>query len=114
NVDWLMFFVVFRKFKTVCFPIIITITELQNKMNDQDVSVQLVSFSVDPHYDTPELLKEYGESYEADFDTCDFLTGYDFETIKKLSIKSFRSLVKETEYADDEVTHGTVFYLVNP
>src|SRR5699024_11187187 len=44
----------------------------------------------------------------------DFLTGYDFKTIKKLSIKSFRSLLQEPEPGDDQVTHGTNFYLVDP
>ena len=112
--DWWIADFVFTNCTTVCLPMTSNMTALQNKMDDQDVSVQLVSFSVDPDYDTPEVLKEYGESYEADFDTWDFLTGYDFETVKKLSIKSFRSLVKEPEYGDDQVTHGTLFYLVNP
>src|SRR5699024_5986860 len=85
-----------------------------NKMDDQAVSVQLVPFSVDPDYDTPEVLKEYGERYEADFDTWDVLAGYDFGTIKKLSSHSIRSSVKEPDYVDNQVTHGTLFYLVKP
>src|SRR5699024_12796806 len=70
--------------------------------------------NVNPDYDKNEGRKEYGESYEAGFDACDVRTGYDFETDKKLSIKSVRSLVKEAEYGDDQVRHGTLFYLVNP
>lgn len=31
--------------------------------------------------DTPEVLRKYGESYDADFSHWTFLTGYDFETI---------------------------------
>ncbi|MDP3722540.1 MAG: SCO family protein [Candidatus Omnitrophota bacterium] len=37
--------------------------------------VVLVSISFDPAYDTPEVLKEYGERYGADFSNWQFLTG---------------------------------------
>lgn len=37
--------------------------------------VKLVSISVDPAYDTPEVLKEYGESWEVDLNSWLFLTG---------------------------------------
>lgn len=38
-------------------------------------SVQLVSFSVDPTYDTPEILDRYAKSYQADETRWHFLTG---------------------------------------
>lgn len=112
--DWWIADFIFTNCTTVCLPMTGNMTSLQNMMADKDVSVQIVSFSVDPDYDTPKVLKEYGEEYDADFDSWDFLTGYDFDTIKELSIKSFRSLVKEAEEGDDQVTHGTMFYLVSP
>src|SRR5699024_8171724 len=112
--DWWIADFVFTNCTTVCLPMTSNMTALQNKMDDQDVSVQLVSFSVDPDYDTPEVLKEYGESYEADFDKLECLTGYEFVTIKKISLKYFRSLVKEFEYGGDQVTHGKLDYLVKP
>jgi len=37
--------------------------------------VVLVSISFDPAYDTPEVLREYGERYGADFSNWQFLTG---------------------------------------
>ncbi|PIQ84317.1 MAG: hypothetical protein COV75_02690 [Candidatus Omnitrophica bacterium CG11_big_fil_rev_8_21_14_0_20_63_9] len=37
--------------------------------------VVLVSISFDPAYDTPEVLKEYGQRYGADFSNWRFLTG---------------------------------------
>src|SRR5699024_2089937 len=107
--DWWIADFVFTNCTTVCLPMTSNMTALQNKMDDQDVSVQLVSFSVDPDYDTPEVLKEYGESYEADFDTWDFLTEYKVETIKRLCIKASDSLVKQHEEGDFENTHGTLF-----
>src|SRR5699024_8783779 len=75
---------------------------------------QLVSFSVDPERDTPDVLKEYAKDYDADLDNWTFLTGYDFQTIKELSIKSFQSLLEEAPEDSDQVTHDTRFYLVTP
>ena len=59
-------------------------------------------------------MKEYGERYQEDFGNWSFLTGYDFQTIKELSIKSFKNLVKEPLEGDNQVMHGTRFFLVNP
>ena len=50
---------------------------------------ELVSFTVDPEFDTPEVLKEYAKSYEIDLNNWTFLTGYDYDTIEELSVKSF-------------------------
>lgn len=41
--------------------------------------VVLVCISFDPGYDTPEVLKEYGERYRADFSNWQFLTGGEAE-----------------------------------
>ncbi|HLR53270.1 MAG TPA: SCO family protein [Pseudogracilibacillus sp.] len=112
--DWWIADFVFTNCETVCTPMTGNMTSLQEKLQDEDANVRLVSFSVDPDYDSPDVLKEYGEEYDADFASWDFLTGYDFKTIKKLSIKSFRSLLQEPEPGDDQVTHGTNFYLVDP
>ncbi|WP_339228957.1 SCO family protein [Oceanobacillus sp. FSL K6-2867] len=110
---WIADFI-FTNCTTVCLPMTANMAELQSRINAQNLDVQLVSFSVDPDYDTPEVLKEYGNSYQADFENWSFLTGYDFQTIKELSIKSFKNLVKEPLEGDDQVMHGTRFFLVNP
>ncbi|MBP2076780.1 SCO family protein [Oceanobacillus polygoni] len=112
--QWWIADFIFTNCTTVCLPMTANMAELQSRVNDQNLGVQLVSFSVDPDYDTPEVLKEYGNSYQADFENWSFLTGYDFQTIKELSIKSFKNLVKEPLEGDDQVMHGTRFFLVNP
>ncbi len=112
--EWWVADFIFTNCTTVCLPMTTNMAELQNKMNEQDLNAQLISFSVDPDYDSPEVLKEYGEGYGADFSNWSFLTGYDFETIKEFSIKSFRSLVQEPAPGEDQVTHGINFFLVNP
>ncbi|HEX6594189.1 MAG TPA: SCO family protein [Bacillota bacterium] len=110
---WLTDFI-FTNCETVCLPMTSNMKELQDKLKEEDIDFQLVSFSVDPDYDTPEVLREYAEEYGADTDSWTFLTGYDFETIEELSIKSFRNLVAPAPEGDDQVTHGTGFFLVNP
>src|SRR5690625_2195881 len=105
---------VFTNCTTVCLPMTSNMSVLQDKMKEEELDAQLVSFSVDPDYDTPEVLQEYADEYDADLDNWTFLTGYDFQTIKELSIKSFRSMLQEAPPGDDQVTHGTSFFLVNP
>lgn len=114
NGEWWIADFVFTNCTTVCLPMTSNMSLLQEKMTENDITVQLVSFSVDPDYDTPEVLKKYGQEYEADFSSWHFLTGYDFKTIKELSIKSFRAMLKEPEYGSDQVTHDVRFFLVNP
>ena len=106
---------VFTNCETVCLPMTANMKTLQDRLQEEGYDdIRLVSFSVDPDRDTPEVLKEYGESYGADFDQWTFLTGYDFETIKEISIKSFKSILAEPPEGSDQVTHGTRFFLINP
>lgn len=50
---------------------------LQNKLKDQQLfgDVKLLSHTVNPSYDTPRRLKEYGEMMGADFSNWNFVTG---------------------------------------
>lgn len=112
--DWWIANFIFTNCRTVCLPMSSNFSTLQKELENRDLEVQLVSFSVDPDFDQPEVLKEYGEKYDANFDTWHFLTGYDMQTIKELSIKSFRAFLKEPEKGDDQVTHDTRFFLVSP
>lgn len=106
---------IFTNCTTVCLPMTTNMSKLQDTLAEEGIDdVHLVSFSVDPDYDSPEVLREYAELYDADLDNWSFLTGYDFETIHELSVKSFRSLLQEPESGDDQVTHGTRFYLIDP
>jgi|SRR5699024_2630740 len=106
---------VFTNCTTVCPPMTRNMKVLQDRLNEAGVeNYHLVSFSVDPDRDTPEVLKEYAEEHGADLATWTFLTGYDFDTIKDFSINSFKNLVAPPPEGDDQVTHGTAFFLVNP
>lgn len=111
---WIADFV-FTNCETVCLPMTSNMATMQDKIKEQDLPIQLVSFSVDPEFDQPDVLLEYGEEYGSDFDSWNFLTGYDYETIRNLSIKSFRAMLKAPQKSsDDQVMHDTRFFLVDP
>jgi len=106
---------VFTNCTTACIPMTSNMALLQDMTKEEGIvdGLHFVSFSVDPDYDTPEVLTEYAEDYDVDLENWTFLTGYDFETIKEFSIKNFQNMVNEP-IGDDQVIHGTKFFLVNP
>jgi protein SCO1 len=61
--------------------------------------LQLVSFSVDPENDTPEVLAAYAKQYEADLGSWRFVTG-DLEVVRKTSEQGFKLAL------DGKVTPG--------
>lgn len=108
---WLADFV-FTNCTTVCLPMMANMTGLQEQLNEQGLDVQIVSFSVDPLFDKPEVLKSYAENYGADLSTWNLLTGYTPQEIDDFAMDNFRTLARKPEN-DDQVIHGTYFYLVN-
>ena len=71
--------------------------------------VKLVSVTVDPAYDTPEVLKAYAEANFADPNRWKFLTG-EKEVIEKLVTEGFMQHLAEE---NGEPVHGTMFLLVD-
>lgn len=108
---WIADFI-FTNCKTVCPLLTTNMIRLQQKLKDQNLDVQIISFSVDPERDTPEHLKEYSNKYSAELSNWDFLTGYSFEDIKTLSYNSFKALIQKTPDSD-QISHGTRFYLID-
>src|SRR3954454_7335290 len=66
NGEWWVADFVFTNCVTVCPPMTSNMSKLQTKMKDEKLEAQLVSFTVDPEFDTPEVLKKYAQSYEID------------------------------------------------
>lgn len=110
---WIAQFV-FTNCETVCLPMMANMTDLQNMLHDEGIEdYKIVSFSVDPKNDTPEVLQEYLDAFDpVDQSKWEMLTGYSQETIENLAIGSFKTFVSKTPGVD-QVTHGTAFSLVN-
>ncbi len=109
---WIADFI-FTSCEDVCLPMTFNMSKLQDKAKEEGIeNLQFVSFSVDPAVDTPETLKAYGDNFEADYDNWSFLTGYGQQEIEDFAKESFKTLVVKPE-SDDQVIHGTEFYLIN-
>jgi protein SCO1/2 len=81
----------------------------------EDLGVRLVSFTVDPEYDTPEVLQRYAESFGAPGRWL-FLTGRR-EEVHRLSIEGFKLAVDDSPAvaasAEEPILHSTRFVLVD-
>jgi protein SCO1/2 len=84
-------------------------TELQKALVKAP-EVKLVSFTVDPEHDTPEVLRAYGAEFQADPARWKFLTG-DPETVRNIVTKGFLQPLGTDDKG--EVLHGTMFLLVD-
>lgn len=104
---------IFTSCETVCPPMTANMTNLYQRLKEEGIeNTKFVSFSVDPVVDTPDKIKEYMSRYELDSENWHFLTGYSQESTEDFALKNFKTIAKKPE-TDDQVIHGTSFYLVN-
>ncbi|MFY4776843.1 SCO family protein [Metabacillus sp. RGM 3146] len=108
---WIADFI-FTSCKTICPPMTANMRILQRKAEEENIPLEIVSFSVDPNVDTPAKLKQFGEKFHSSFSNWDFLTGYSDSDISALARQSFKTIVKKP-VNEDQVIHGTSFYLVD-
>jgi protein SCO1 len=85
-------------------------SELQRPLEKTDV--HLVSFTVDPSKDTPEVLRTYAERLQAEPGRWDFLTGPQ-STIYNLSLNGFKLAVSDGSDAKGVPVHSTRMILVD-
>jgi len=85
-------------------------SELQKPLQKTDV--HLVSFSVDPEKDTPEVLRGYADKLQAEPGRWDFLTGAK-PAIYKLSHDGFKLAVSDGSNAQGSPVHSTRMVLVD-
>jgi protein SCO1 len=99
---------------TRCAGICLTMSANMQKLQDRlPKEVRLVSFSVDPVTDTPEVLTEYAKRYNADPERWLFLTG-EPEAVQKLSIDGFKLALDSLSGTEAEpITHSSRFALVD-
>jgi protein SCO1/2 len=105
----------FTRCPTICPRITRRMKALQQDAKRAGVKLELVSFSVDPENDTPDVLTAYAREYQADLANWHFLTG-DLEVIRKTSEQGFKLALdgKATPGAPDfGLFHGSHLVLVD-
>ena len=85
-------------------------SELQKPLEKTDV--HLVSFTVDPARDTPQILRGYAEKLQAEPDRWDFLTGSQ-STIYGLSRNGFKLAISDGNEEKGIPVHSTRMILVD-
>lgn len=110
---WWLTSTIFTRCPTVCTIMTPNMVRLQEAIEKEGLDVQIVSFTVDPQFDTPERLKKYAESYGANLQSWDFITGYSEEELEAFVYEALKQkIIKYPERND--IGHPTRFYLVNP
>ncbi|MGG2015419.1 SCO family protein [Bacillus sp. S10(2024)] len=103
---------VFTNCQTICPPMTANLAKLQKLAKEEKLDVQFVSFSVDPEVDTSEKLKTFVQKFTDDTKNWNLLTGYSQDDIEKFAKDNFKAFVDKPEN-QDQVIHGTKFYLVD-
>jgi cytochrome oxidase Cu insertion factor (SCO1/SenC/PrrC family) len=105
----------FTRCATLCPQVSATLAELQHDLNGQE-GVVLVSFTVDPDHDMPDVLKKYADAHGAEPGRWLFLTG-DRDKLYALIQKSFLVAVEQNQgtarQPGNEVTHSPRLMLVD-
>lgn len=96
---------------TICPKMNENMLKIQNEFyGNQDFGI--ASFSINPKYDTPQILKEYAETHGATSKNWNFLTG-DQETIYELANIGFTLYAGEDSNAEGGFEHSGMFALVD-
>jgi protein SCO1/2 len=106
---WVVNFI-FTRCTGPCPLITSRMAQLNQALQGKTKDVELVSITVDPEYDTPQVLKQYGEQVGASPESWKFLTGPK-DQIDNVVMKGFlQALGKEPSGAP---IHSTRFVLVD-
>jgi cytochrome oxidase Cu insertion factor (SCO1/SenC/PrrC family) len=111
---WIADFI-FTRCQGVCPLLSGRMADLQSALRDRS-DVTLISFSVDPDHDTPEVLSRYAKGYDADAERWLFLTG-ERESMYRLIGEGFHLAVAEAEPGKvpegELITHSDRLVLVD-
>jgi protein SCO1/2 len=110
---WIANFI-FTRCPTVCPVFTARMAGIQHRVRNLGDAIHLVSFSVDPEYDTPPVLLAYAQRHKASPRMWTFLTG-DPESIKQTVVDGLKVAMGREGPADDlmSIFHGNHFVLVD-
>ena len=105
----------FSRCVSICPLLTAAMGRLQQRYDEAGVEgIRLVSISIDPEYDTPERLREYGEEHGVDPRRWTLLTGEPDE-IRRLVFEGFRTPLGEPQTIGGlmDIAHTGKFVLVD-
>jgi protein SCO1 len=106
---------IFTRCTTICPVFTQKMARFQKQTEDLGGELALVSFSVDPDYDTPERLTAYATKHAADPARWSFLTG-DYTRLKEIIVGGFKMAMGRNEEDPQDlpnIFHGSHFVLVD-
>ena len=104
---------IFTRCPSICPRFTAKMSQLERQSRVQFSDLTLVSFTVDPEFDTPEKLKPYAQKYDANFDRWSFVTG-PRETLERVIMKGLLQPMDKGDGADmASIVHGSHFVLVD-
>jgi protein SCO1/2 len=96
---------IFTTCTTICPVMTATFAQMQRKLGDTANKLQVVSISIDPEYDRPDVLKAYGRQFHAGSNWT-FLTG---------DSKDILTVLQRFEtFAGSKMNHQPVTFLKHP
>jgi protein SCO1/2 len=105
----------FTRCDTICPATTMKMARLQDKTFDAGAKIKLVSFSVDPGYDTPARLTQYAQRYGADATRWRFVTGPVDAMRRLVEGPMMNSMMNEgvTASGAPAISHSGYFLLVD-
>jgi protein SCO1/2 len=106
---------IFTRCPSACPRVTKAMRGVQLDAKSRGIRLRLVSISLDPDNDTPEVLLRYAAQYGADTSTWSFVTG-DAATIRKTAEQGFKIAAEgnaDPSKADFGIMHGTQLVLVD-
>jgi protein SCO1/2 len=106
---------IFTRCTTSCPIFTKEMGEVQHRTKQLADAIHLVSFTVDPQYDTPEVLLAYAQSHRVSPRMWSFLTG-DLDQIRATVVEGFDSAMGEGDGAAGDhsaLFHGSHFVLMD-
>ena len=111
---WVASFI-FTRCTTVCPAITAEMARVQDRTRNLEPAFRLVSFSMDPSFDTPERLAAYARAHRASPRLWTFLTGPE-EAVRDAVVKGLKETMGREAPADGNaqgILHGTHLVLVD-
>ena len=97
---------------TICPTMTTQMKRLQVMTKDLEDDLQFISFSINPRYDQPSILRRYIKHHGIEANNWQFLTG-DEEATHELGVNSFLVHVASDEEAEGGYAHSPAFTLVD-